>query len=154
MNSFLRVFMVQAILSLIVGIPLLFISAMKEQPSLPFIILLVAATSGVLIEGIADYQKFKFKQNGHHRQKVCDVGLWAYSRHPNYFGELLFWWCLSFAIFWQTKNIFVLIGPLFLNILLLKVSGVPMLEQFYRGNVAYDEYKKKTNRLIPWRKNA
>jgi steroid 5-alpha reductase family enzyme len=153
-NSLLRVFLVQALLSSIVGIPLYSLSELRLDFDTVSIFFLFSATVGIIYEGFADYQKYQFKRNIQNLGKVCDQGLWKYSRHPNYFGELLFWWSLTMVIFLGTNQFFVFIGPLFLNILLLKVSGVPMLEQFYHGNAAYDAYKKTTNRLIPWRKNA
>lgn len=108
---------------------------------------------GLIIETVADRQKYNFKlrnQNG-----WIDSGLWHYSRHPNYFGEMMCWWgififCLSIL---HGFGLFSIVGPIFITVLLLFVSGIPPLEKSYKAKYGKtDEYKKyilKTNLLIP-----
>lgn len=103
-------------------------------------------TVGLLWETVADYQKSAFKKN--HPHSICTKGLWFYSRHPNYFGETLLWWgigivSLAGGQWWGP------IGPLFLNFLLLKVSGVPLIEARHEKNPEYLKYKNSTPTLIP-----
>ncbi|XP_019433694.1 PREDICTED: uncharacterized protein C594.04c-like isoform X1 [Lupinus angustifolius] len=110
---------------------------------------------GFIIEGTADQQKLHFKQAPENRGKWCNVGLWKYSRHPNYFGELLLWW----GIFVASSPVLngaewlVIIGPIFLTLLLLFISGIPLLEESADkkfGNVdGYRIYKQRTSPLIP-----
>lgn len=109
---------------------------------------------GFLIESISDNQKFKFKLKN--KNKWTDVGLWKYSRHPNYFGEMLCWWGIFiFSLFYLnlTNSLISLISPLYITILLLFFSGVPLIEKKYdekfKDNKEYLKYKKKTNLLIP-----
>ncbi len=111
---------------------------------------------GLVIEGIADAQKFKFKNDPENKGKWIEIGLWKYSRHPNYFGEILCWWgvfiyTISSLMRWEYLGI---ISPLYITFLLLFVSGVPTLEkkydERYKDNEEYWDYKENTSVLIPW----
>ena len=110
---------------------------------------------GMLIEIVADRQKSAFKSDPQNREKFINTGLWAWSRHPNYFGEILLWMGMAIVAVpvlhggqWAT-----LISPLFVVFLLVKVSGVPLLErkadQRWGGQDDYESYKRKTPVLIP-----
>jgi steroid 5-alpha reductase family enzyme len=109
---------------------------------------------GIGIEYFADKQKFIFKSDSKNKDKWVSVGLWKYSRHPNYFGEMLCWWgifmiSLPFLSSWL---ILAIIGPIYITFLLIFVSGIPPLEkrynQKYANNKEYQEYKRKTSVLI------
>lgn len=110
--------------------------------------------AGFLIEATADQQKLSFKKCPENKGKWCDVGVWKYSRHPNYFGEMLLWWGLYVASLPVLKGLeyLVIIGPVFLTLLLLFVSGIPLLEESadkkYGNLGAYRHYKKTTSPLI------
>jgi steroid 5-alpha reductase family enzyme len=79
-----------------------------------------------------------------------NTGLWKYSRHPNYFGEATQWWGIGIiAIGCDSSMWWVFIGPLTITFLLLKVSGIPLLEKKMSKNPKYQEYMKKTNKFIP-----
>jgi steroid 5-alpha reductase family enzyme len=110
---------------------------------------------GFAIEVIADRQKSKFKAEAKNAGKFINVGLWAWSRHPNYFGEIVLW--IGVAIIalptlngWQWLT---MISPIFVIILLTRISGVPMLEaradEKWGGQADYEEYKAKTSILVP-----
>jgi steroid 5-alpha reductase family enzyme len=110
---------------------------------------------GMLIEIVADRQKSKFKDDPDNRGKFINVGLWAWSRHPNYFGEIVLWAGMAIIAVpvlqgWQWAT---LISPVFVAFLLIKVSGIPMLEETaderWGGNDDYEEYKRRTPVLIP-----
>jgi len=75
--------------------------------------------------------------------------LWCYSRHPNYFGESLMWWGLGLAGLSITNSLVVLISPILITFLLLKVSGIPMLERRFEGNVEWESYKMRTSAFFP-----
>jgi steroid 5-alpha reductase family enzyme len=109
---------------------------------------------GIAIEIIADRQKSKFKADPDNEGKFINVGLWAWSRHPNYFGEILLWTGIAIVAVpvlqgWQWAT---LISPFFVAFLLIKVSGVPMLEdkadERWGGQSDYEEYKRKTPVLL------
>ncbi len=114
---------------------------------------LVLWIAGFAIEVAADAQKSAFKKTG--SPDFISSGLWKYSRHPNYFGEALLWWALFvFTIPGLTGSIIpAIIGPIFITVLLLFVSGVPLLEKSadakYGSDPAYQEYKRRTSIFIP-----
>lgn len=110
---------------------------------------------GFGIEVIADRQKSKFRANPKSKDKFINTGLWSWSRHPNYFGEIVLW--IGVAIIalpilqgWQWAT---LISPIFIFILLTRISGVPMLEvradKKWGGQTDYENYKARTSVLIP-----
>jgi steroid 5-alpha reductase family enzyme len=116
---------------------------------------LFVALLGIVIETIADLQKYNYKNDLSHKGHWTDVGLYKYSRHPNYLGEMLMWWgTFSFvALFLQGWEWLTIIAPLYITALLLFVTGIPTTEkkndQIYVGNLEYQEYKKRTGLLIP-----
>ncbi|MNJ70472.1 hypothetical protein D3C77_669350 [compost metagenome] len=77
-------------------------------------------------------------------------GLWRYTRHPNYFGEAAMWWGISIILLPVSWGWISIISALLINLLLVRVSGVPFLDKRYAGNEAYQQYKQETNRFIPW----
>ncbi|MEL7399718.1 MAG: DUF1295 domain-containing protein [Pseudomonadota bacterium] len=110
---------------------------------------------GFVIEVVADRQKSQFRADPANKGKFIDVGLWARSRHPNYFGEITLW--LGVAVLaapvlsgWQYVG---LISPVFVALLLIRVSGIPMLEKSadkrWGGDERYEAYKARTPVLIP-----
>ena len=111
--------------------------------------------AGFVIEVVADRQKSDFKADPANKGRFINVGLWAWSRHPNYFGEIVIW--IGMAVIalpvlqgWQWAT---LISPVFVIFLLTKVSGVPLLEQKaderWGGQYDYEEYKRSTPVLVP-----
>ncbi|XP_023001102.1 uncharacterized protein LOC111495346 isoform X1 [Cucurbita maxima] len=147
----------QAVWIWTVSLPITVVNASNHNPSLRaadvigWIIWLV----GVVIETTADQQKLAFKNSPENRGKWCDVGLWKVSRHPNYFGEIFLWWGIFVASTPVLEGIewLVILGPIFLTLLLLFVSGIPLLEKSADkkfGNVTeYVRYKRETSPLIP-----
>src|SRR4030043_165890 len=113
--------------------------------------------AGIITEAFADQQKFNFINNTENKGKWVDIGLWRYSRHPNYLGEILCWIGIYFYTFSSLSFTFRLIGllsPLTIIALLLFVSGIPKLEEKadkkWGSDKKYQEYKKKTAVLIPF----
>jgi len=110
---------------------------------------------GILIEIVADRQKSKFRGDPGNEGKFISVGLWAWSRHPNYFGEIVLWTGMAIVAMpvlqgWQWAT---LISPVFVTFLLTRVSGVPLLEEKaderWGGQDDYENYKRNTPVLIP-----
>jgi steroid 5-alpha reductase family enzyme len=109
---------------------------------------------GMLIEIISDRQKSNFRANPDNAGKFIHTGLWAWSRHPNYFGEILLWTGMAIVAVpvlqgWQWAT---LVSPVFVTFLLTRVSGVPMLEEAaderWGGQDDYEHYKRTTPVLI------
>ena len=111
---------------------------------------------GFAIEAAADFQKSRFRADPENRGKFIHTGLWAWSRHPNYFGEIVLWIGVALIALpvlrgWQWVT---LISPVFVTFLLTRVSGVPILEkradEKWGGQPDYEAYKERTPVLIPW----
>jgi steroid 5-alpha reductase family enzyme len=110
---------------------------------------------GFVMEAVADAQKSKWRSNPKNKGKFIHTGLWSKSRHPNYFGEILIW--IGVAIIalpvLQSWQFISLISPVFVTILLTRISGIPMLEkradEKWGGTQEYEDYKKNTPVLIP-----
>lgn len=111
--------------------------------------LLIWAT-GLLIEAIADIQLRQFKTKKQNHGKVLSSGIWKFSRHPNYFGESLLWWGVALVAVASGASLWAFLGPVTITFSLLRVSGVTLLEQRYKGNTEYDKYKRNTSAFIPW----
>jgi len=116
---------------------------------------LVIWIAGFTIEVKADSQKKKFSSNPENKNRFINEGLWSRSRHPNYFGEILLWFGVSIISFpvLQGAQLFTLISPIFVYILLTKGSGIPILERRadkkWGGEPEYEEYKSSTPVLVP-----
>lgn len=150
-KSLYLVFGLQAVLAWIVALPLM-MAATASAPWQALDVLGVALFCfGFLYEAIADAQLERFKGNPDNRGKVMDRGLWRYSRHPNYFGECCLWWGLwliaTAAGAWWT-----VLSPLLMTVLLLRVSGVTLLEaDIGERRPAYADYMRRTSAFVPWR---
>lgn len=112
--------------------------------------------AGFLLEAFADFQKFNFLNDSNNKDKWIESGLWKYSRHPNYLGEIMVWAGIYFFVAPSLFGIELLIGfisPLFVTILLIFVSGIPILEKKsdkkWGDNKNYQDYKKRVGVLIP-----
>jgi steroid 5-alpha reductase family enzyme len=102
-------------------------------------------------EALSDWQLWRFKADGANRGKVCQVGLWRYSRHPNYFFECLHWLCYPLLALSSPWLLVALMPPFVMAWLLLKVSGVPLTEaQTAKSRPDYASYMRTTSMLIPW----
>lgn len=150
--SLFGIFGLQAFISLGLSTPFVF-GLMTDQynPSapLPFLGLLLAAV-GLAYETLADYQLKTFLAKRSGAQAVCNVGLWKWSRHPNYFGEALFWWGIWVSALTLGAPFWTIYAPVGLNLLLLKVSGVSLMEStITTRRPQYAEYIKTTNAFIP-----
>jgi len=152
LRSYVTVFLFQGVLMLIISAPLYFAQRAALPSALTWLDYtgLAVALLGLGYEAIADWQLFRFKQRNNNGNGVYDGGLWRFSRHPNYFGEMLVWWGL-FGLAALTPNGWVaIVSPVLLTFFLLKVSGVSLLESDLKNaKPGYREYMKKTNAFIP-----
>ena len=149
LKSLYSVFGLQAILAWVISLPLLGV----VLGGAPLGWLDFAAVAlwlvGFGFEAIGDQQLARFKADPRNRGRVLDVGLWRYTRHPNYFGEACIWWAyyvfaLAAGAWWT------IIGPLLMTYLLLRISGVSMLEQdIGERRPGYRDYIRRTNAFFP-----
>jgi steroid 5-alpha reductase family enzyme len=154
-KSLYIVFLFQAALAAVVSLPLLAITNGGATLGLLDYVGIAVVIFGALFETIGDWQLSHFKADPSNNGRVMDQGLWRYTRHPNYFGECCVWWgfylmALSSGGWWS------IVGPLVMTALLLKVSGVALLEKtIVKRRPEYVEYIKRTNAFIPGpRKNS
>lgn len=150
-RSFLQIYMLQGAVVLVVATPILLaIKAPGGNFTWSDLLGIVLFLIGFLFEAISDWQLSVFKREGAGKGTIITHGLWRYSRHPNYFGEATLWWGLFFIGLGSPLGLYGVISPLAIAFLLLKVSGIPMLEAKYQGNPEFAAYKARTNSFFPW----
>lgn len=161
-RSFFQVYILQGAFMLIIALPILLVYADTDTDSITGRIVNPGLTVtdyigagifaiGWLFESIGDWQNYRFKKNPANKGKVMKYGLWKYTRHPNYFGECLIWWGIALVAMPSQYGYLAFISPIIITWLLLKVSGIPMLEKKYDNSPEYQEYKKHTSAFIPWK---
>jgi len=155
--QFLKFWLFQAVVVWAVMLPVIYLLNFKENRIIGLVMIWGVAVwlLGLVIETVSDWQKFVFKNEVKNKGLWIETGLWKYSRHPNYFGEMLCWWGIFIFVlpFIQGWSWLLATGPLSITLILLFVSGIPLLEKKYdkryAENKKYQEYKKKTSILIP-----
>jgi steroid 5-alpha reductase family enzyme len=150
-KSLYLVFGLQGLLAWIVSVPLL--AAIASPAPIDWLDALGVAlyAAGFLFESIGDLQLARFSANSANRGKVLDHGLWRYTRHPNYFGEFCIWWGF-YLMALAAGGWWAFVSPLLMSVLLLKVSGVTLLEKdIGHRRPAYRNYVTRTNAFFPGR---
>lgn len=156
-RNFFFFFQFQAISNVLLAIPFLLVMANPAPKIYPVeyvgIAIWVVAFVG---EMVADRQLARFKKNPKNKGKVCDTGLWHYSRHPNYFFEWLCWMAYFIFALASPWGLLAIISPAIILYLLLRVTGVPNNEeQNLRSKpVAYKKYQETTSAFFPWKKTG
>lgn len=149
-RAYFQVFMLQGFFLYVIIFPVLYV---LNAPSAPLGWIegvgVVIWWVGFLFEAVADAQLADFVRNPINKGQLIQSGLWKYSRHPNYFGEVLLWWGIWFFALAIAGGWMTFFGPLTLTILILFVSGIPMLEKKYEGRIDFEDYKKRTSVFIP-----
>ncbi len=150
LRSFFQIFMLQGALLMMIAYVIIVINT-STQPGLTLLdyVGLVVWIVGFLFESVGDYQLKQFMANPANKGIVMDQGL-GFTRHPNYFGEATMWWGIFLMALSVDYGWTGIISPLTITILLVYVSGIPMTEQLFDNNLAYQEYKKRTSAFFPW----
>ncbi len=150
-RSYFQIFLLQGIFMLIIASPVYYINFYSKEPLGFFDTLgLVVFGTGFFFEAVSDFQLSDFKKKPENQGKIITTGLWAMSRHPNYFGEALVWWGISFYALNLPNGWMTLVSPVIITLLLRFVSGVPMLEKKYKGRSDWEEYKRNTSAFVPF----
>ena len=105
---------------------------------------------GFFFESIGDFQLSMFLANPKNKGKIMTSGLWRYTRHPNYFGEVTQWYGLFFIVVGVPFWYYAALSPLVISWLILWVSGIPMTEKPFLSNPEFRKYKKVTSAFFPW----
>lgn len=150
-KSFFFVFMLQGALMLVISFSatVLYAAGPRGLNALDFIGAAVFLI-GFLFETIGDYQLAQHLKKPANKGKLMTKGLWAFTRHPNYFGEATMWWGIFFIALSSANGWMAVISPLTITFLLVFVSGVPLLEKKYAGRPDWEKYRKRTPVFFPW----
>jgi steroid 5-alpha reductase family enzyme len=151
LRSYAQVYLLQGVLLFLIILPVLLINknagkALNHLDVVGVVIWLI----GFFFESVGDAQLAKFMKNPINKGKLMQQGLWRYTRHPNYFGEVTQWWGIWLIALSAPNGWLGIIGPITITILILFVSGVPLLEKKYAGRADFEEYKKRTSIFIPF----
>lgn len=145
------IFIMEGALLLVMSLPGVFVNV-YSPPGLTWLDWagLAVWCVGFFFESVSDYQLYTFMRNPENKGKIMDRGLWHYSRHPNYFGEITMWWGIYLILLSVPGGWLTIVTPMTITILLIFFTGVPWVEKVFAENPAYQEYKKHTSMLIPW----
>lgn len=149
--SFFKVFLLQGILMWIISTPII----AAQTSGFPAILTpldyfgALLWTFGLLFEATGDLQLMRFKADPANKGKLLTTGLWKYTRHPNYFGEAVLWWGY-YIIALASGSWWTIFSPILMTFLLMKVSGVAMLERTMKSKPGYEDYMRQTNAFVPW----
>ncbi len=149
--SLVTVFLLQGALMWIVSLPVQ-LGQVRDEPGLGLLTVLgvLVWTVGFAFETIGDAQLARFKADPASAGQVMDRGLWRYTRHPNYFGDACVWWGIALVAAESTLGAIGLVGALVMTVLLVRVSGVPMLERSLpRRRPGYTDYVRRTSGFVP-----
>lgn len=150
-KSFFKVFLLQGFLMWVISTPI--VAAMTSGfPAILTPLDMIGAGLwflGLLFESIGDLQLRRFKADRSNQGKILTTGLWRYTRHPNYFGEAVLWWGY-YLIALAAGRWWTLFSPILMTFLLVKVSGVVMLERSLESRPGYKAYAERTHAFVPW----
>jgi steroid 5-alpha reductase family enzyme len=153
-RSYLQVFLLQGLFLLAISYSVILINTSVSASLHPLGLLDLAGTVvwvvGFLFEAVGDAQLSRFRRDPGSRGKIINTGLWRYTRHPNYFGESLMWWGILLLALSLPYGWTAFVSPFLITFLLVRVSGIPMLEKKYAGNAEFQAYARRTSAFVPW----
>lgn len=159
-NSFFRIYLFQGLIIFLVVSPVTYINVVDN----PYfwsgfwwlsIIGIGVWALGFYFEAVGDYQLYRFLNNPENQGKVFDNGLWRYTQHPNYFGEVTQWWGIFIIAASVALEVYfpygfiTIIGPIIITYMIINVSGVKLLNKEFEGDSEYARYKRRTSQFIP-----
>ena len=150
LKSYVKIYLFQGLIIFLVGFPALFINATETNPvpmgieisAVLLVIGVIVWIIGFYFESVGDYQLRKFKKNPENKGQVMDQGLWKYTQHPNYFGEVTMWWGIFIIALGVPWGIVTIFAPILITYMIIKVSGVRLLNYRYRKDDKYADYKQ------------
>jgi len=160
LKSFFKIFFIQALFMVLVSLTIIHNQSTNFfSQTQPFVIIwivfgVVLWLIGYFFQAVGDRQLALFVQDKNNQGRLMVEGLWAYTRHPNYFGEACMWWGIALIGFagdsplWM--KIIALISPIVITLLLRFVSGVPLLEKHMKTKPGFEAYAKRTAIFFPW----
>jgi len=151
-RSYIQIILVQALLLLVVATPILISAFNNEAFELTPTTWIGGSLwlVGFFFEAVGDWQLARFVKHQNKKKKTfLTTGVWRFTRHPNYFGEVIMWWGIWLMIVELSYGWWALISPITITYLLIKVSGIPRLENKYASNKQFKAYKAKTSAFLP-----
>ncbi len=150
-RSFFQIFMLQGLMMLLIAIPFL-VLVLKPGSGINPLDMIGGFIWGIgfYFETIGDFQLAQFMSDPKNKGKILTTGLWKYTRHPNYFGEVTMWWGIFIITLSSPFGLLSIVSPITITYLILCVSGIPLLEKRYKGNKEFEKYKKNTSPFFPW----
>lgn len=151
-----KIYMTQALLATLISLPVLVVllTATGRSTSTEISSVVLCGIGvwviGIVVEALSDYQLKLFVRDKNNRGKTMRSGLWKYSRHPNYFGEVLLWWGIGIFSAGVSSSIIGLVGPALLTYLIVYISGIPPAEARAAKRADWADYARRTSVLIPW----
>ncbi|UCC20500.1 MAG: DUF1295 domain-containing protein [Promethearchaeota archaeon] len=158
LKSLIRVYIFQGVVIFIVAFPVWFVNMSNNSPLISLIdfsgitlwLGAIIWIIGFLFETFGDYQLYKFKKDPNNKGQVMDQGLWKYTQHPNYFGEVTQWWGIFIIALAVPFGFISVVGPIFITYMIIKVSGIRLLNYRYKDDDKYADYKRRTSQFFPW----
>jgi steroid 5-alpha reductase family enzyme len=154
-RSYLQVFLLQGFFLLVISAPVILVNTFRwsappgNHGAGVFQAGLLVWCVGFLFEVVGDAQLVRFKRVPGNKGKIMDRGLWRYTRHPNYFGESLMWWGIFLIALEVPYGWVTVVSPVLITFLLVRVSGIPLLERRYAGNAEFQAYARRTSAFVP-----
>jgi steroid 5-alpha reductase family enzyme len=150
LNMYCRVYLLQALLAVIVLLPVILVNAdVSTEPDVWTAIGAMVWTIGFYFEAVGDFQLRRYLSDPKNKGTLMTSGVWKYTRHPNYFGEITMWWGIFIIAAPIAQWYITIIGPLVITVLLLFVSGVPLTEKHFEKRKGWKEYRYKTSKILP-----
>jgi steroid 5-alpha reductase family enzyme len=151
--SLFKVFLLQAIFLWVISLAAQFGQLALKPDNLTWLDIFgtVIWTIGFIFESVGDWQLARFKSDPANKGRVMNRGLWAYTRHPNYFGECLVWWGIFLIALSTPNSWWTMLSPVIVTAVLLKMTGIPLTEKaLVENRPGYSEYIKRTSAFVPW----
>jgi steroid 5-alpha reductase family enzyme len=148
--SFFQTFLLQGVLMWLISAPLTLVQHRGGSLGVLDVLALLIWVIGFVFEAGGDWQLARFRSDPANRGKLLQTGLWKYTRHPNYFGDAAVWW--GYGLFAIAAGAYLpFLGTLLMTALIIKVSGVALLEKTLVGTKpGYDAYLRRTSAFLPW----
>lgn len=149
-RSYAQVFLLQGLLMTVVGYSFVHASIFDTgEFGLLAMLGVLIWVYGFIFEAVGDLQLRRFLAKPENKGRIMKYGLWKFTRHPNYFGEVSQWWGIWLIVASMPYSYIALVSPLMITFLILYVSGIPMTEKPFEGNPEFEEYKSKTSAFFP-----
>jgi steroid 5-alpha reductase family enzyme len=152
--SLFKVFILQAVFLWVIALALQIGQLARTPATLTLLDItgIIFWTIGFIFESVGDWQLAHFKSDPTNKGLVMDRGLWAFTRHPNYFGEFLIWWGVFLITLSTPNSWWTIFSPLIMTAVLLKMTGIPLTEKgLVENRPGYSDYIKRTSAFFPWR---